>query len=66
MMANEEPFNIVRHNLLKDKNYSPYCCECRTMERMRFDGKQFYCRHCANKTNFDADFILKLVDFRKS
>lgn len=59
-----ETISIVRQNLLNDKNYAPYCGECRTMERMKFNNDQFVCKHCNSQTNFDSDFILKLIKFR--
>jgi hypothetical protein len=58
--------SIVRQNLLKDKKYAPYCCECNTMARMVFNGKQFVCHKCKRETAFESEFISKVVEFRNS
>jgi hypothetical protein len=55
--------SIVRHNLLTIKNYSPYCIECRAMDRMKFINNQFQCK-CGYRTSFENEFIEELKKFR--
>lgn len=55
--------SIVRDNLLKIKGYSPYCINCNTVERMKFNGKQFRCNKCWKETEFEEDFIKKVIEF---
>lgn len=52
--------SIVRENLLKDKNYRPYCgnsiFNCMTRVELRPDG-QFICPNCKWISSFPEDFI---------
>lgn len=50
---------IVRHNLMNEKNYTPYCGSvgCRVCPRTHFDGEQFFCKQCGWRSSFPADFI---------
>lgn len=51
---------VVRHNLLTEKNYTPYCgsnnvrCD---MPRTKFDGEQFVCPKCGFRSEFPKEFI---------
>lgn len=49
---------IVRGNLMKDKNYSPYCggIDCKGLKRTSFNGQQFTCS-CGWISSFPDDFI---------
>ncbi len=52
---------IVRENLMKDKNYRPYCgnwnnCYNPRTEYRAVDG-QFICPHCKWVSQFPKDFI---------
>lgn len=52
---------IVRDNLINEINYSPYCGNdnCRLMPRTVFIDKQFVCPHCAWRSDFPKDFIIR-------
>jgi len=51
--------STVRHNLLTQEHYSPYCggATCVRMPRTTFDGEQFKCSCCGWRSQFDAEFI---------
>ena len=52
--------SIVSDNLLKDKNYRPYCgnFHCRDMPRVKETGiLQFVCPCCGWKSNYSKEFI---------
>jgi hypothetical protein len=55
------PNEIVRHNLLTQPGYRPYCgaekCSHR-WPRVNFNGKQFQCP-CGWQSEFPADFIVE-------
>lgn len=56
---------IVRENLLKDINYSPYCGNNIARDlpkgcsnpRTKFNGEQFICPKCNWTSSFPLDFI---------
>lgn len=49
---------IVRHNLMTEPGYSPYCgALCRVMPRTRFNGEQFVCPCCGWVSSFPKEFI---------
>lgn len=52
-------FSQVRHNMLTEKDYTPYCGACSTMIRTIFNGSQMECLVCQVKTNFEPAFIEK-------
>ena len=51
--------SIVRDNLLKHKDYTPYCGEvnCDVMPRTWFNGSQFECDLCGWESSFEPAFI---------
>lgn len=51
--------SIVRHNLMTQHNYTPYCgnMECPTMPRTIFNGEQFVCPRCTWVSEFPTSFI---------
>jgi len=50
--------SIVRENLMTREGYSPYCPNCSTMARTRFNGNQFECIcGCGWVSEFPEDFI---------
>ncbi len=64
--------SIVRENLMKDKDYTPYCgnptpkrekggCSC---PRTHFnkDIKQFSCSECGWVSRFDKEFIHRYIN----
>lgn len=57
----ELDISIVRSNIIKDRNYSPYCGgdTCKTMPRTVFNGKQFICPSCGWESSFPEEFINK-------
>lgn len=60
--------SVVRENLLKDPNYAPFCVlpTCSSKGRMHWTGRQFRCRVCGNTTDFEAEFIDRVIAFRES
>jgi len=58
-----KPLSIVEQNLLTRRGYSPYCLACSSMPRMRFDGRQFACPACKNRTKFEREFMAQVVAF---
>lgn len=52
------PDTIVRHNLLTQRGYTPYCgADCCVGPRTQFDGYQFACGRCGWRSSFDSQFI---------
>ena len=58
---NDERLSIVRENILKDPNYTPYCgaehCRFR-WPRTQFNGQQFQC-HCGWESDYEPEFIAR-------
>lgn len=55
---------IVRHNLMTEKGYAPYCGKNHNgLERTRFDPtkKQFICHRCGWVSKFPKDFIKRYL-----
>jgi hypothetical protein len=52
--------SIVRNNLMKRPNYSPYCGNSH-MARLVWDGEQFACP-CGYRTEFTEDFVSQYVE----
>lgn len=54
----EGEFSQVRTNMMKDKNYTPYCMKCPRLQRFgKFNGKQMVCPRCNTETQFPFEFI---------
>lgn len=52
--------SVVRKNIIKNPNYTPYCgSTCSKMPRTFFNGKQFECPCCGWQSNFEEEFINK-------
>lgn len=55
----EAGFSIVRHNLMTERGYAPYCgaeLGC-NIPRTKWDGEQFRCPCCGWRSQFPDDFI---------
>lgn len=50
---------IVRRNLISDRNYRPYCgnWDCKETPRSFWNGNQFQCKFCGWVSQFEEDFI---------
>lgn len=60
--------STVRHNLLTQRGYTPYCGKnhCKhNWPRTTFNGSQFECV-CGWKSSYAPDFIEKVKEFRRS
>ena len=49
--------SLVRNNLMNRQNYTPYCLNCETLVRTRFNGSQFECGGCGWVSSFEDEFI---------
>lgn len=49
---------LVRENLMTRPGYQPYCCECSSLVRAKWDGEQFKCA-CGWRSSFPSDFIAR-------
>ena len=51
-------YSQVRTNMMEDKDYTPYCVPCPSLQRFgKFDGEQMTCPNCGVKTKFPIEFI---------
>ena len=50
---------IVRENLMTIEGYTSYCCNCNTMDRVKWKvmESQFQCNNCGWLSQFPIDFI---------
>lgn len=46
----------VRQNMIDDKNYRPYCGQCRIMPRI---DKDFKCPTCGKVAVYDPEFMAR-------
>lgn len=58
--------SIIKNNLVKAPNYTPYCGneDCKTIPRTKFNGSQFECPNCGWVSQFDKDFIERVIEYK--